>query len=61
MNTLICFVLLKDKMVSCRLCLGTVWNPPASLNCSNLDCPLVEAVEEYARHNLVKIYIFFKV
>ena len=46
-------------MTSCRFCLG---KSPASLNCSDLDCQaLVEAVEEYARHNLVKINIFFKV
>jgi len=52
----LCYLI--DQLEGHEFCMGTVWNPPSSLNW--LTGPLVETVEEYARHNLVKINIFFK-
>ena len=37
------------------------WTLPKHLNCSNNDCPMVEAILDYAKDNLVMFNIFIKV
>ena len=36
------------------------WTLPKHLNCSNNDCPMVEAILDYAKDNLVMFNIFIK-
>ena len=54
-------LLVNDRPLFFRFCIGNVFSSPKSLNCSDQDCPLVEAVEEYAKQNLARVNVFFKV
>ena len=44
----------------CRFCPNDEWRLPKHLNCSNNDCPVVEAILDYAKDNLVMFNIFIK-
>ena len=44
-----------------RYCPNGEWMPPKSFNCSNSNCPVVEAILDYAKDNLVMFNIFIKV
>lgn len=46
--------------VCCRYCPNNEWMLPKHLNCSNNDCPVVEAILDYAKDNLVMFNIFIK-
>ena len=43
-----------------RFCPNDEWRLPKHLNCSNNDCPVVEAILDYAKDNLVMFNIFIK-
>ena len=43
-----------------RFCPNDEWTLPKSFNCSNSACPVVEAILDYAKDNLVMFNIFIK-
>ena len=44
-----------------RFCVENKWTPSLQLNCSTNNCPLVEAIYNYAKDNIVLFNIFIKV
>ena len=44
-----------------RFCPNNVWSLPEHFECSTPKCPMVQAVLDYARDNLVMFNIFIKV
>jgi hypothetical protein len=44
-----------------RICHNNEWRLPPEINCTTDHCPLVEAILDYARDNLVMFNIFIKV
>ena len=49
------------RILNCRFCPNDEWTLPKSFNCTNNDCPVVEAILDYAKDNLVMFNIFIKV
>ena len=43
-----------------RFCPNDEWTLPKSFNCTNNDCPVVEAILDYSKDNLVMFNIFIK-
>ena len=44
-----------------RFCPNNKWSLPKSFNCTNSKCPLVDAILDYAKDNIVLFNIFIKV
>ena len=49
-----------NKDLNCRFCPNDEWTLPKSFNCTNNDCPVVEAILDYSKDNLVMFNIFIK-
>ena len=54
-------VLCTAVVYNCRICQNNEWRLPPVINCTADHCPLVEAILDYARDNLVMFNIFIKV